>query len=182
MARIWYAKVNAFDLAERKEYPMTIELGVTNELCNTQYAPLAALCAHYQQNQVLAALKEVQIGQKKRDFSPTDKLIQVFLSVLAGCMTLSEVNTRLKPESSIAAIWGWDRFADQSCLSRTLDALSLKHLDQLRQATTQIWRAHSRVPTHNWRGYLWIDYDLSSLPCGAQAEKGQKGYVSGKKT
>jgi hypothetical protein len=66
---------------------MTIELGLTDELCNTQYAPLAALCAHYQQNQVLAPLEEVQIGQKKRDFSSTDKLIQVFLSVLAGCTT-----------------------------------------------------------------------------------------------
>ena len=66
---------------------MTIELGLTDELCNRQYAPLAALCAHYQQNQVLAPLEEVQIGQKKRDFSSTDKLIQVFLSVLAGCTT-----------------------------------------------------------------------------------------------
>jgi len=160
---------------------MTIELGLTDELCNTQYAPLAALCAHYQQHQVLAGLEEVQIGQKKRDFSPTDKLIQVFVSVLAGCRTLSEVNTRLKSESSIAAMWGWERFADQSCLSRTLDRLSLKHLDPLRQVTTQIWRAHSQIAHHNWRGYLWIDYDLSSLPCGPQAEKSQKGYVSGKK-
>jgi hypothetical protein len=62
MARIQYAKINALDLAGRKEYPMTIELGLTDELCNTQYAPLAALCAHYQQHQVLAGLEEVQIG------------------------------------------------------------------------------------------------------------------------
>lgn len=161
---------------------MTIEFGLTDELCNTQYAPLAALCAHYQQNQVLAPLERVQIGLKERDFSPTDKLTQVFLSVLAGCTTLSEVNTRLKSESRMAAIWGWERFADQSSLSRTLDVLTLKHLEQLRQATTQVWRAHSQIPDHNWRGYLWIDYDLSSLPCGPQAEKSQKGYASGKKT
>lgn len=161
---------------------MTIELGLTDELCNTQYAVLAALCAHYQQNQVLAPLEEVQIEQKKRDFSPTDKLTQVFLSVLAGCTTLSEANTRLESEIGMASIWGWKRFADQSCLSRTLDALTLKHLDQLRRATTQIWRTHSQIPDHNWRGYLWIDYDLSSLPCGPQAQKGQKGYASGKKT
>ena len=160
---------------------MTIELGLTNEFCNTQHAPLAALCAHYQQNQVLAPLEEVQIGQKKRDFSPIDKLIQVFLSVLAGCRTLSEVNPRLKSERNTAAIWGWERFADQSCLSRTLGMLTLKHLDQLREATTEVWRNHSQIPYHNWRGYLWIDYDLSSLPCGPQAEKSQKGYASGKK-
>jgi len=161
---------------------MTIAFGLTDELCNTRYAPLAALCAHYQRNQVLAPLEAVQIGQKERDFKPTDKLIQVFLSVLAGCTTLSEVNTRLKSESRMAGIWDWERFADQSCLSRTLDVLTLKHLEQLRQATTQIWRTHSQIPSHNWRAYLWIDYDLSSLPCGPQAEKSQKGYVSGKKT
>lgn len=161
---------------------MTIEWGLTDELCNTQYAPLAALCAHYQQNQVLAPLQAVQIEQKKRKFSPTDKLIQVFLSVLAGCKTLSEVNTRLESEHHLAAIWGWEGFADQSCLSRTLDVLTLKHLEPLRQATTQVWRAHSQVLSHDWRSYLWIDYDLSSLPCGPQAEKSQKGYASGKKT
>lgn len=161
---------------------MTLEWGLTDEFCNTQYAPLAALCAHYQQNQVLAPLQAVQIKQKKRNFSPTDKLIQVFLSVLAGCKTLSEVNTRLESESGMATIWSWERFADQSCLSRTLDALTLKHLEPLRQATTEIWRTHSQIPAHDWRGYLWIDYDLSSLPCGPQAEKSQKGYASGKKT
>lgn len=161
---------------------MTIAFGLTDELCNTRYAPLAALCAHYQRNQVLAPLEAVQIGQKERDFKPTDKLIQVFLSVLAGCTTLSEVNTRLKSESPMAGIWDWERFGDQSCLSRTLDVLTLKHLEQLRQATTQIWRTHSQIPYHNWRAYLWIDYDLSALPCGPQAEKSQKGYVSGKKT
>ena len=161
---------------------MTIEFGLTDELCNTQYAPLAALCAHYQQNQVLAPLEEVQIRQKKRAFGPTGKLIQVFLSVLAGCTTLSEVNTRLDSETRLAAIWGWERFADQSSLSRTLDVLTLMHLEQLRQATTRLWRTHSQIPYHDWRGYLWVDYDLSSLPCGPQAEKSQKGYGSGKKT
>jgi hypothetical protein len=161
---------------------MPVEFGLTDELCNTQYAPLAALCAHYQQNRVLAPLTEVQIEQRKRDFGPSDKLIQVFLSILAGCKTLNEVNTRLKSENGMAAIWGWDRFVDQSGLSRTLDALSLKHLQPLRKATTQVWRAHSQTRTRNWRGHLWIDYDLSSLPCGPLAEKSHKGYGSGKKT
>ena len=161
---------------------MIIELGLTDDLCNTQYAPLAALCAHYQHHQVLAPLEEVQIDQKKRDFSPIDKLVQVMLSVLAGCTTISEVNTRLKSETSMAATWGWDRFADPSCLSRTLDGQTQEHLDQLRHATTQVWRTHSQIPHHNWRGYLWIDYDLSSLPCGQLAEKSRKGYASGKKT
>ena len=161
---------------------MTIEFDLTDGSVNTQYAPLAALSAHYQQNQTLKPLREVQIPIKERDFSPSDKLIQVLLSILSGCETLSEVNIRLKSEVGLAKIWQWGRFADQSCLSRTLDGLTLKQIDQLRGATTFIWRSHSRTTHHDWRGYLWLDFDLSGLPCGKQAEESQKGYFSGKKT
>lgn len=161
---------------------MTIEFGLTNELVNTQYAPLAALSVHCQQNLTLKPLKEVHIPVKKRDFSPSDKLIQVLLSILAGCETLFEVNVRLKAEVGVARVWQWERFADQSCLSRTLDALTLKQIDQLREAVTLIWRSHSLTMCHDWRSYLWLDFDLSGLPCGKQAEKSQKGYFSGKKT
>jgi hypothetical protein len=161
---------------------MTIEFGLTNELVNTQYAPLAALSAHYQQNLTLKPLEEVQIPVKMRDFSPSDKLIQVLLSILAGCETLFEVNVRLKAEVGLAMVWQWDRFADQSCLSRTLDALTLKQIDQLREAVTLIWRSHSLAMRHDWRSYLWLDFDLSGLPCGKQAQESQKGYFSGKKT
>jgi hypothetical protein len=161
---------------------MTIEFGLTDGSVNTQYAPLAALSAHYQQNLTLKPLQEVQLPIKERDFSPPDKLIQVLLSILAGCETLSEVNLRLKSEIGLAKIWHWERIADQSCLSRTLDALTLKQIDQLRSAATSIWRSHSLTLRHDWRGYLWLDFDLSGMPCGKQAEASQKGYFSGKKT
>lgn len=161
---------------------MNIEFGLTDELTNTQYAPLAALSAHYQAQHILKALADIQIPMKKRDFSPSDKLIQVLLSILAGCETLSEVNTRLKSEVCLAQVWHWDRFVDQSNLSRTLDALTLKQIAALRAVVTNIWRVHGQTPQHDWRGYLWLDFDLSGLPCGKQAEASQKGYFSGKKT
>ena len=107
---------------------MTIEIGFTDEMVNTQFAPLAAICVHYQENQVLAPLEQVQIPVKTRDFRPTDKLFQVIISILANCGPLYEVNSRLRCEPSLAAIWGWPRFADQSSLSRTLDALTLKQI------------------------------------------------------
>jgi hypothetical protein len=162
--------------------PMTLEIALTDGPIDTYYAPLAALSAHYQQNQVLEPLEQVEMAMKKRDFSPADKLKQVLLSMLAGCATLSEVNNRLKPEIGLAKVWDWERFADQSALSRTLDALSLKQIEQLRQSTTAIWRAHSQVKVHDRRGYLWLDFDLSGLPCSARAEESQRGYFSDKKT
>jgi hypothetical protein len=161
---------------------MTIEIGFTNNLTNTQFAPLAAICAHYQQNHTLDPLGEVLIRMKKREFSTASKLIQVFLSILTGCETLSEVNLRLKSETGLAAMWDWERFADQSNLSRTLDALTLMNIDQLRRSTTAIWGSHSQIRAHDWRGFLWLDFDLSGLPCSPRAEESQKGYFSGKKT
>ena len=161
---------------------MKIEIGFTEEFTNTQFAPLAVLSAHYKQDQTLQSLQEIQIPMKTRDFSPGDKLIQTLLSILAGCGPLYEVNTRLKPEIGIASVWGWDHFADQSSLSRVLDALTLKQIGQLRQVTTEIWQSHSHARTHDWRGYLWLDFDLSGLPCSPRAEKSQKGYFSQKKT
>jgi hypothetical protein len=157
---------------------MTIEFGLTNGSVNTQYAPLAALSAHYQANQTLQPLENVHIPMKKREFSPLDKLIQVLLSILTRCETLSEVNTRLDAEVPLAQVWHWERFVDQSNLSRTLDALTLKQIDQLRAAVTQIWRAQGQTKHHDWRGYLWLDFDLSGLPCGKRAEASQKGYFS----
>jgi len=161
---------------------MTIEFGFTDELVNTQYAPLAALSIHYQRNLTLKPLERVQIQMKKRDFEPTSKLVQVLLSILAGCVTLSEVNVKLRSEPGLAKIWKWKRFADQSCLSRTLDALTLTNIDQLRDSTTAIWRHQGQTLHHDWRGFLWLDFDLSGLPCGKQAEESQKGYFAGKKT
>jgi len=101
---------------------------------------------------------------------------------LAGCGPLYEVNTKLKPEVGLASIWGWDGFSDQSNLSRVMDALSLKQIEQFRQSATTIWRTTSQVRKHDWRGFLWLDFDLSGLPCSPRAEESQKGYFSGKKT
>ena len=128
---------------------MAIEFGFTDELVNTQFAPLAALCAHYQGKKVFQPLEQVEMLGKIRDFDPISKVIQILLSLLAGCDTLSEVNYKLKPEVGLAQACGWARFADQSNLSRLLDQLTLKQLEQLRSATTQVWRAHSRVVQHD---------------------------------
>lgn len=161
---------------------MKIEFGLTDGPFNTQFAPLAALLAHYQQNQVLAPLENVALRMKTRDFSPVSKLKQVLISILAGCETLTAFNSELDGEVDLAAIWGWERFADQSTLSRTLDALTLMNIEQLRTSTTAIWRSISLTRQHDWRGFLLLDFDLSGLPCSPRAEASQKGYFSGKKT
>ena len=161
---------------------MTIEISFTDELTNTRYAPLAVLSALYQQHHVLQALDEVAIPMKVRDFQASDKLIQVMLSIMAGCTTLAEANQKLKTETALARVWHWERIADQSSLSRTLDELTQTNLEQLRRSTATICHPHSQTQHHDWRGYLWLDFDLTGLPCSPKAEASQKGYFADKKT
>jgi hypothetical protein len=161
---------------------MNIKIGFTDELTNTSYAPLVALFAHYQQSNLFEPLQAVRIPMRKSDFEPHEKLIQVLLSILAGCETLFEVNSKLKHEQVLAQVLGMSRLLDQSSLSRSLDALTLKNIDELRTGAQQIWRPLSQLTARDWRSYLWLDFDLSGLPCGPLAEASQKGYFAGKKT
>ena len=161
---------------------MDYKLGLTTEKGNTQYAPLGALIAYYKQKGILDLLDQVSVPMKTYTFTGQDKLKQVFISILVGCEILSEVNQKLKVEPELAAIYNWPRFADQSGLSRTLDALTLTNIDELRQVGMQVGQKYGQTWRHDWRGHLWLDFDLSGLPCGKQAEQSQKGYFSGKKT
>jgi len=161
---------------------MNLEIDFTPELTNTRFAPLAVLLALYQDQKLLEPLQQVLIPMRNRYFKPAEKLIQILVSILAGCKTLSEVTTTLRPEKSLASLLDSDHFADQSSLSRTLDELTLKNIDELRTSTAQIWKSHSQVMPRDWRKFLWLDYDLSALPCGPLAEKAMKGYFAEKKT
>jgi hypothetical protein len=88
---------------------LSITIGLTDELVNTHYAPLAVLGVYYQQHQSLQPLKLVSAEAKKRDFSLFDKLLQTLMSILAGCNTLSEVNSKLSAENSLAKAARWDK-------------------------------------------------------------------------
>jgi hypothetical protein len=161
---------------------MSLEFDYKASTFNTKYAPLAALLVHYQQNQVLSSLSQVDIKMKTRDFTPVSKLEQVLISILAGCQYLVEVNSKLKPEQALAQVWGLPRFADQATLASTLDALTQKNSEQIQEAVTKHWQKYGRVTEHDWRGFLWLEFDLSGLPCGKQGQKATRGYFSGKKT
>lgn len=160
---------------------MELEFGLTNGLFNTQFAPLAVIGCYCKQEEYLKPLNQVEIGMKSVKFTPQDKLSQVFVSILAGCHHLAEVNTRLVPDRILAKSWGWPQFTDQSNLSRNLDRLTQININQLRQAIRTIWLPNSRTLTHDWRGFLWLDFDLSGLPCSKKSEQAKKGYFSGKR-
>lgn len=160
---------------------MLTEFGLTHRTFNTKYAPLAALALHFRAQGTLAPLQMVQDGSGAPDFSLADKLIQVLISILAGCKYISEVNSRLRGETELARAWGFERYLEQSSLALALNRLSRMNLVELEQATQVIWRKTSRAVRHDWRGLLRFDLDLSGLVCGKEAEWSEKGYFSGKK-
>jgi hypothetical protein len=161
---------------------MSLQFGLTPELTNTQFAPVAALSAHYEAQNVLQPLQSVTSEARQSDFTLANKLTQVILSILTGCEFISVVNTRLCPEQKLTQLYRIDRFADQSTLSRALNGLTQMNLVELNTAVQQTCHRCSRTLRHDWRGFLLLDFDLSGLPCGKQAQGGTKGYFSGKKT
>ena len=161
---------------------MKLQFGLTRELTNTQYAPLGALLAYYEAEKALEPLQSVTSAIRNGDLMVAEKLEQTLVSILAGCEYISVVNTKLRPERKLAQVKRIAGFADQSTLSRGLDELTQMNLDQLKTAVRQISDHCSQTRQHDWRAFLELDFDLSALPCGQQAEGGQKGYASGKKT
>jgi hypothetical protein len=161
---------------------MRLQFDTTDELTNTQFAPVAALMAYYESQKVLAPLQSVTSTAQKGDFTLAQKLEQVIWSILTGCEYIAVVNTKLRPERILAQVKRTGSFAEQSTLAIALNELTQMNLAQLEVAVRQISQRCSRTRWHDWRGFLMLDFDLSGLPCGKQAEGSTKGYFSGKKT
>jgi hypothetical protein len=81
----------------------------------------------------------------------------------------------------LAQSWHRSAFADQSMVSRTLDAFTADSLAALRAASYSYWLEHSQLAHHDWRKTVILDLDLTPLPASKHAEESTKGYL-GKKT
>ena len=161
---------------------MRLKFGTTEELTNTQFAPVAALMAYYDDQKVLDRLQIVTSTAQKGDFSLAEKLEQVVWGILTGCEYICQVNTKLRPERKLAQVKRIDHFAEQSTLALALNELTQTNLEQLEASVGHISRQCSRICDHDWRGFLMLDFDLSGLPCGKQAQGSCKGYFPDKKT
>ena len=121
--------------------------------------------------------------KKEVDHSVTDKLQDVLVSILAGCRSIAQVNTRLRPDLALARAWQRERFAEQSNLARTLDAFSGAPLRQLRLGSDALFRRESRTLRHSFQtDWLWLDIDFTPLPISKHAQSSTKGKIEGKKT
>jgi hypothetical protein len=148
----------------------------------TGYAPLGVLGYCLTRTQFLVPVwAELDLELKTVDHSPSDKLQDVVTSILAGCRSISQVNTRIVPDQALARAWGRKRFAEQSQLARALNSFDVTHVAQLRQGSETLFRRESYCLRHNFGcDWLWLDIDLTPLPVTKHAEASTKGKFNQK--
>ena len=123
--------------------------------------------------------EKVKIAQKKVKFSPTEKLLDGFIGILAGGHGLVEINKRVRADPALQLAFGRNGCAEQSVVQDTLDACSAQNVAQMHEAMTEIYRQHSQGYRHNyWRQWQLLDIDLTGRPCGRKAAFASKGYFA----
>ena len=148
----------------------------------TGYAPLGVLGYCMSRRDFLAPVfAGLALPMKQVAHAPAAKLLDVVVSILSGCRGITQINTRLRPDVALAQAWGRVRFAEQSTVARTLDAMSEVEVKQLRQGTTALFHRESGVFRHDFgQRWLWLDIDLTPLPISKQAEGSTKGKFAKK--
>ncbi len=122
----------------------------------------------------------MQIKQKTIKHTPTDKLYDAFISLLAGAHGMVEINTRLRADPGLQKAFGRSACAEQSVVQETLDACTAENVTQLQQALDEIYRQHSQSLHHDYQAsFHLLDVDMSGLPCGPKAAFATKGYFAG---
>jgi hypothetical protein len=147
---------------------------------STAHASLAALGVHLQHLDLFGPIREqVHIAQKTVRYSPTDKLYDAFIAVLAGAHGLVEINGRLRADPALQGAFGRTACAEQSVVQETLDACTQETVQQMDVAWTTIYRHHSRGYRHDYlRDWQVLDVDMSGLPCGKKAALATAGYFA----
>ena len=144
-------------------------------------ASLAAIGVKLSQLDLFGPIRaQVQIQQKTVKHTPTDKLYDALISLLAGAHGLVEINTRLRTDPALQHAFGRQACAEQSVVQETLDACTAENVNQMQHALDLMYRQHSQGYRHDYQaGFQLLDVDMSGLPCGPKAAFATKGYFAG---
>ena len=125
---------------------------LTDENFNTSNAPLCVVRHAMGERQILEPLLNFDlISQKFRTHRVGDKLNDAFLLILAGYPSLYLLNNHLRPDLVLAQACRRDQLAEQSNVSRVLDAFDDKSLPLIQDISWQFWQAHTQFMDHDWR-------------------------------
>lgn len=146
----------------------------------SSHASLAALGRKVKQNKVFEPIvQKVKIAQKTVKYSPAEKLMDAFITLLAGGQGMIEVNKRLKADVGLQRAFGRTGCAEQSVVQETLDACTGENVAQMHQAMAIIFRRQSRTYRHDYQlDWQILDTDMTGRPCGKKARLASKGYFA----
>jgi hypothetical protein len=155
----------------------------TTEVKGRRYssrATLVALGLKIRQMGILGLIAErVEIAQKTVHYRPVDKLVDALITILAGARGLVEANKRVRPDRPLQRAFGRQGCAEQSVISETLNACIVENVQQMHQATADIYQQHSAGYRHNYQQALQLlDVDMTGQPCGKKAAFASKGYFA----
>lgn len=162
----------------------TPSFGLTCFKRETPLAPLAVIGYWLCQRQWLQCFEDdVTWQMQARRHAPHEKLQDAFVSILAGCDGLSQINTKLCPDRVLAHAWGRHQFADRSGVSRLLTSLTSQHVDQLRQIHHDWYRHYGQAVEHqaDRNGLLRVEVDFTGLAGTPKGQGSCKGYFAGGK-
>ena len=146
----------------------------------TPAASLAALGLKLQHVHLFDPIhQQVHIAQKTVKYTPTNKLYDGFIALLAGAQGMVEINTRLRADPILHLAFGRAQCAEQSVVQQTLDSCTAENVTQMEHAVDCIYRQHSQGYQHDYRA-AWqvLDVDMSGMPCGKKAAFATKGYFA----
>jgi hypothetical protein len=163
------ATIPRITLAEMEEY--------------TPYAPLVALGYAIREQDLLSPIfSRLKFPAGMHTTAPALALLDVWVSMLAGCRSVSQINTRLRPDRVLARAWGRACFCEQSTVARVLDACQEEQVSQLQSGVEQIYRWIGQAPQRvKALAPSIIDIDLTGMPAGRQAQGSTKGYFGREK-
>ena len=152
-------------------------IGVSNLNGTTQFAPLLALGSYVRSRDLLSPLQSrLAFTQPTHTDKPVMALIDLWVSILAGCRSVRQINTKTRPDLTLARAWGRSKFAEQSTVARVLDCCDEEQVSQLRTGVNSLFHWIGQTPRHDWQDTLMVDIDLTPLPAGRKAEGSTKGY------
>jgi hypothetical protein len=129
----------------------TVSMDQSTQIEYSACASLVALGVRFQRLKIWAAVREhVIIEQKIRQHHPLDKLLDSFINILAGGNGLVEINTRVRPDRALQLAFGRTVCAEQSTVSRTLNACTAENVVQMRTALKVILRLHGQSYPHDY--------------------------------
>lgn len=144
------------------------------------YVPLGVLGYCLTRTDFLRPVWEaIQWPMKQLIYTPSEKLQDVLVSILAGLHAIVRVNTHLRPDRTLATAWKRAQFAEQSTLAYTLDSLGSEQIAQLRYGSQALFRQHAQTCRHDFdNSWLMLDIDPTGLLAARRAEGSRRGYIA----